>query len=312
VLIEAQLMETSMNPSTVKGIDWSGTLAAQHVVAGNNALPGVVPTPPTTALDPNGNPVLVPGSPGSIGGILSDPRLLMNASSGPFFNPAFAFLNADGFSAVISFLNKNSDARVIATPRAVTLDNEPAVLSVTRASPIINVTAGTANTTGGSQITYTNLGVILNVTPRISANSYVNLKVVPEVSRVFDTVTKSIGGTIFQADQYDIRRIDTHVMIPSGNTLVLGGLVSDDIRTSNTKVPGLGDVPFLGRLFRSDAKSRSKNNLLIFITPTIVQDSDFQASKTDFLKTPKAHESEKDWSWWDSGKPAMDWSKLAY
>ncbi len=309
VLIEAQLLETSMNPSTIKGIDWSGTLAAQHVVAGNNALPGVAPTGPTTALDANGNPVTVPGSPGSIGGILSDPKLLMSASQGAFFNPATAFLNADGFSAVISFLNQNSEARVIATPRAVTLDNESATLSVTRAVPIINVAAGTQNTAGGSQITYTNLGVILNVVPRISANNFVNLRVVPEVSRIFATVSKNINNALFQADEYDIRRIETHVMIPSGNTLVLGGLVSDDIRNESTKVPGLGDVPFLGRLFRRDSKSRQKSNLLIFVTPTIVQDSDYQASQTDFLKTPKGHESEKEWSAWDSGKP-YDWSKI--
>ena len=138
--------------------------------------------------------VTVPGTPGTIGGILSSPQLLMNASSGSFFNPATAFLNADGVSAVISFLNTYSESRVLSAPRTVTLDNETAKIEVTRETPIINVTAGTANTTGGSSITYSNLGVILNVTPRISANNYVNLKVVPEVSRKADTVSKTIGG----------------------------------------------------------------------------------------------------------------------
>src|SRR5205814_1277544 len=116
--------------------------------------------------------------------------------------------------------------------------------------------------------------------------------VIPEVSRVFDTVTRQVGNSangtpqLFQADEYDVRRMETKVMIPSGNTLVLGGLMTDDLRNQSTKVPLLGDVPGLGYLFRSDAKQRQKSNLIIFITPTIVQDEDYQPTKSDFLKTP--------------------------
>ena len=295
VLIEARLLETSLNPATSKGMDWSGTLQAQHLAFGNN-----LQSKPVTALESDNK-------------VLSTlwPKMLFDTAKG--FNPATAFLDADGVNAVFSFLNKNAEAKVISAPRTVTLDNEPARIEVTRASPIINVTAGTANTTGGSQITYTNLGVILNVTPRISANNYVNLRVVPEVSRIFDTVTKSLGVSgIFQADEYDIRKMETRVMIPSGNTLVLGGLVSDDVRVQNTKVPLLGDIPFMGSAFRSDSKQRAKNNLIIFVTPTIVQEEDYQPSKTDFLKTPTPAQDavDGDWSAWDSGKPA-DWSKSA-
>jgi len=99
-------------------------------------------------------------------------------------------------------------------------------------------------------------------------------------------------------------------MIPSGNTLVLGGLVQDDVRLSNTKVPWLGDLPILGRAFRSDSKSRQKSNLMIFITPTIIQDSDYQPTKSDYLKTPvpTSDSIDGEWSSWDSGKP-RDWSK---
>jgi type II secretory pathway component GspD/PulD (secretin) len=101
-------------------------------------------------------------------------------------------------------------------------------------------------------------------------------------------------------------------MIPSGNTLVLGGLVSDDLTTQNTKVPLLGDIPVLGYAFRSDSKQRTKQNLLVFITPTIVQDSDFQETPSNFLKTPVTVAKDKipDWSFWDTGKP-WDWSKSA-
>lgn len=289
VLIEARLLETSMNPSTSKGIDWSGTLQSQNLSFGNNRQFGPVPTGSENAPLASAFPKVIYGTAGA---------------------PYTAFLNADGVNAVLSFLNKYAEAKVISAPRTVTLDNEPARIEVTRASPIINVTAGTANTTGGSQIQYTNLGVILNVTPRISANNYVNLKVTPEVSRIFDTVSKDLGvqGT-FQADEYDIRKIDTRVMIPSGNTLVLGGLVQDDVRNGNTKVPLLGDIPVFGYLFRSDTKSRQKSNLLVFLTPTIVQDEDFQPTQTDFLKHPVPTKDtvEPDWSAWNSGKP-RDWN----
>ena len=313
VLIEARLLETSTSPSTSKGIDWSGTLAAQHFTFGNNALPGTPATPATTVSTANG-PVTTPANPGTLGGILNNPFLLMSLAKGSAFNPAMAFLNADGVSAVLSFLNKYADAKVISTPRTVTLDNEQAKIEVTRASPIINVTPGTVQVAGGSSIQYTNLGVILNVTPRISANNYINLKVIPEVSRVFDTVKKQVsvgsGSGTYEADEYDIRRIETRVMIPSGNTLVLGGLVQDDIRTGSTKVPLLGDIPGLGYLFRSDTKQRQKSNLLVFLTPTIVQDEDYQPTQSDYLKTPvPQHDTlEGDWGAWDSGK-ARDWSQ---
>jgi type II secretory pathway component GspD/PulD (secretin) len=311
VLIEARLLETSTSPSTSKGIDWSGTLAAQHFTLGNNALPGTPSTP--ARVDPVTGQV-IPADPGSIGGVLGDPRVLMSLARGSAFSPAMAFLNADGVSAVLSFLNRYADAKVISTPRTVTLDNEPAKIEVTRASPIIQITPGTVQVAGGSSIQYTNLGIILNVTPRISANNYVNLKVTPEVSRIFDTVKKTVsvgtGTGVYEADEYDIRRIDTRVMIPSGNTLVLGGLVQDDVRTGNVKVPLLGDIPGIGLLFRSDTKSRQKSNLIVFLTPTIVQDDDYQPSQSNYLKTPAPeHDTlEGDWSSWDSGKP-RDWSQ---
>ncbi len=310
VLIEAKLLETLINPGTVKGVDWSGTLAKQHVTFGNNALPGVPPTDATTSLDANGNPVSVPGTPGTIGGILSAPQLIMSLSKGSVFNPATAFLNADGVSAILSFLNTYAETKVISTPRAVTLDNEPSTIEVGTMFPIVQTTAGTANTTGGAQVAYSNLTVRLDVTPRISANNYVNLKVSPKILRLGDKFTSKVGG--FDNDVYSFteRQIVTSVLIPSGDTLVMGGLIEDAIHNENTKVPVLGDIPGLGYLFRHDSKDRKKSNLIVFITPTIVEDGDFQPTKTDYLKSkiPSSDWLEPDWSAWDSGKP-MDWSK---
>jgi len=277
VLIEARLYETTANPSTIKGIDWTGTLMDQVVTFGND-----------------------PGGSGNI--------FAQTVGQGMAFSPDTFFLTADGLSIALNFLNSNAESKAVATPRAVTLDNEMARLEVTRAYPIFKNTAGTQGSPGGSEVTYTNLGVILNVTPRISANDTVNLKVVPEVSSIFDTERKVVAGTVNEADVYDIRRIQTRVLIPSGNTLVLGGLLRDTTRIGNIKVPVLGDLPGLGLLFRTDAKQRDKVNLITFITPTIVEDADFQPTPSDYLKTKFEEPDLKDWSAWDSGKP-KDWSR---
>lgn len=310
VLIEARLIETSLNPKTAKGIDWSGTLANQTVRWGN----GVPYTEEPTGLSykedtATGTYVPVPGNPGLLSRVLDPSLPMLQASTAGGFNPETFFLNADGVTAVLSFLNTDSDAKVIATPRAVTLDNETANLAVTEARPIFKTTAGTQGSPGGSEVLYTNLGTILQVTPRISANNYVNLKVVPEVSSWVKTVRKTVSGQVNEADVFAFRKIETQVLIPSGNTLVLGGLISDSSTKGYTKVPVLGDIPGLGLAFRKESKERQQKNLLIFITPTIVGDEDFQPTSTDFLKTTIPTSDDKPWSWWDSGKPAVDWSK---
>ncbi len=254
VLIETRLVEISSSPSSKKGIDWAGTLDAQQFHFGNSA----------------------------VGGVVNKPGLLLDTAKG--LNPATAFLDADGVSAVLSFLNKSSDAQVVSTPRIVTLDNQMATISVTRGFPVFNVSAGTANTAGGSSVTYSNVGTILEVTPRISAGNKIWLKVRPEVSSFFGTKSTTVGGQVFQADLFDNRHFDTQVLIPNSHTLVLGGLVKDSPNTTKNKVPILGDIPMLGYAFRSESKSMDKQNLLIFITPTIIQDTDFHPTTTRFLE----------------------------
>jgi len=291
VLIEAHLLETARNPSSIHGIDWSGTLEHQQFNFGNNLG--------TPAGAPANNNVLVGTTPG---------KILADTAKG--FNPATAFLDADGVSAVLSFLNRDSETEVVATPRAVTLDNQTARLEVTRAFPIFLITPGSANSPAGAQVTYTNLGTILSVTPRIAADKNISLKVVPEVSNIDSVDRQTLNGTVNTANIYAIRRIETRVMIPSGNTLVMGGMISDTTAKNFTKVPFLGDIPVLGFAFRHEAKTRNKSNLLIFITPTIVEDDAFHvtASGDEFLKTRIIPKPEVEESAYDSGKP-KDWSK---
>jgi len=321
VLIEAKLVEISKNPTTSKGVDWSGTLQAQHIAFGNGVPyvtqptvgnPGIPPSVTTvgTNVFVNSGTPATPSTPGLLSTVLQPgtlPGIQYNTQNG--FNPSPFFLNADGVSAVLSFLNTEADAKVLSTPRAVTLDNQEAVLSVITAVPIFNTTAGTQGSPGGSQVNYTNLGTILKVTPRISANNTISLKVIPEVSDVGATITKTVGGLINQADEYEIRKIETRVVIPSGHTLVMGGLINDSSTKGNTKVPFLGDIPVMGYLFRQESKTQNKQNLIIFVTPTIVQNEDFAADHTTFLHTKMPDGKSESFGAWDRGNP-QDWSKL--
>jgi type II secretory pathway component GspD/PulD (secretin) len=384
VLIEARLLETIMNPRTMKGIDWSGTLKQQNITFGNGVTSGntvqnnnqsynqtanssqsqnnnknnsqnnsrtSTTTAPgasvtTTETLPGGRTITTTSSPDSDtqsinvdatssgassalsslasitgGGVAgSGVSSLLNTVVGngglsldtvKGLNPYTFFMNADGLKATISFLNTYAETKVISSPRTVTLDNETSSIEVGTLYPIVNTTAGTANTTGGSSISYSNLTVLLKVTPRISANNYVRLAVSPRVIRLGAPVNSVVGGVPNRVDSFNTREILTSVLIPSGNTLVMGGLIQDEVNNGNIKVPLLGDLPILGLLFRSDTKDRTKANLIVFLTPTIVEDEDFQPTKSTFLKhkVPVQDSVEKgDWSAWDSGKP-IDWRK---
>jgi len=309
VLIETRFMEVSSSPSTSKGIDWAGTLSAQNVTFGNNVnQAGRYSTSyQTTALTEGTNTFDILQMAYSAPQTLASPSVLLDTMKG--FNPTTAFLDADGVKAVLSFLNQDADAQTIATPRVVTLDNQMAHIEVTRAEPIFATTAGTQGSPGGSQVAYTNLGTILDVTPRISANNYIWLTVAPEVSSDFGTVTRIVAGVENQADEYDIRKVNTQVLIPNANTLVMGGFIKDNTQNGYTKVPILGDIPVLGYAFRSENKNLQKDNLLIFLTPTIVQDTDFQPTTTDFLQTSSLAPAApmNPITPWNSSKP-YDWS----
>ena len=295
VLIEAKLLETSKSPSSIRGIDWSGTLGGQKFSFGNNLQQA-----PVDSLDSVNQPLATKW-----------PKLLVDTARG--FNPTTAFLDADGVNAVLSFLNKDSDTEVVATPRAVTLDNQTASLAVTKAVPIYQITPGSANSPAGATITYTNLGVILHVTPRIAADNNISLKVIPEVSNIDSKDEQTLNGLANTANIYAIRRIETSVMIPSGNTLVMGGLVNDSRTKQYIKVPILGDIPFAGLAFRHETKTRNKQNLLIFITPTVVDEGDFQASTSGrvFLQSRPLESPEAKETVLDSARP-YDWTKPSH
>ncbi len=360
VLIETKLVEISSNPTTTKGVDWSGTLAAQHVSFGNGYLSdanttvntpgkpvttttGGTTTPGyTTTVETPGDSTHLPTittttvGPTTTGGTSTTKTPLfdkltdfaVSGGSGLSYNtlsgltPAIGFLSADGASAVLHFLNANYDAQIISTPRVVTLDNQMATIEVTRGYPVISMSGGTQNSSGSASVTYSNVGTILQVTPRISANNYIWLRVIPVVSSHFgDEIITVQGGagnpsTSYGVPIFDNRRIDSQVMIPDGNTLVMGGLIQDNPTASYTKVPLLGDIPGLGWAFRSEGKSMTKDNLIIFMTPTIIKESDFQpatSAPADYLQSKPALMKSRinPHSIWDGAQPRGDWSNPA-
>jgi Flp pilus assembly secretin CpaC len=307
VLIEARFLETFTNPKSLKGIDWTDTLQAQRFVAGNGTFAGG--TTQTTVQRNPADPLTGVGntSTKSETQTTTYDSTIVSLSSKGGFNPNIAFLNAQGVDAVLSFLNSESDSRVVATPRAVTLDNQETRLEVTTAVPIFNSTdsLSAGGSTSSARAEYTNVGTILVVTPRITGTN-VAMKVRPEISRILadhPSSRKVVAGKINEADVFATSRIETSVMVPSGNTLVMGGLISDSTQKTFIKVPFLGDIPGLGYAFRKESKAREKANLIIFLTPTIVEDADYQPYRTEFLNTKMPEHEDTMPAYYDRGKP---------
>ena len=331
ILIEARFIEVNQNPRTSKGVDWSDTLSKQNISFGNGVTLGTSTktTPGITATTPTpGGRTLASGGSSAVstlttltGGTV--PGISANTMAG--LSPSTFFLNADGVKVALSFLNSDADAESIATPRAVTLENVPTELSVVRNIPIFEQQQG-ANTGGSVQANtvkpnymlagpngtiLNEIGIKLLVTPRIFGSSNVFLDLRPEISdRELKPETVILNNQASSSPIFNRRKLQTQAMIPSGYTLVLGGLRQDSSSKTFTKVPLLGDLPGIGLMFRKDEKAHDKRDLIIFVTPTIIRVNDFQPApeSSDFLhQTPKKTGEEK-WSAFDAGKP-VDWTK---
>jgi general secretion pathway protein D len=140
-------------------------------------------------------------------------------------------------------------------------------------------------------VTYTDVGIILNVTPFVGANNLVEMIVQPQISSVNSTLKQAIGNGA-EAPYLDIRSADTVVVTPDAQPVVIGGLISSGKSSSDNKVPFLGDIPFIGNIFKESAKSSSKTELMMFLTPHIVQTaaqlnnmSNGETGQTTIIKT---------------------------
>jgi len=178
--------------------------------------------------------------------------------------------SAEEFRLVLSALQTQSTIKLVSNPTIVTLNNTQATILIGQKYPIAtpNITGGAA---GANLVTYTitekDIGIKLEVTPQVNARGFIKLTVKPTVSSISGTVT------IPQGAQYPIiatREATTQISLKDGYTMGIGGLIQDTSTKGETKVPILGSIPGLGRLFRSDTKNRESSNLIIFITAKTV------------------------------------------
>jgi general secretion pathway protein D len=172
--------------------------------------------------------------------------------------------------ALARFLQSNGDANVLSTPNLLTLDNEEAKIVIGQNVPFVTGSfagASVGTTNPFTTIERKDVGLTLRVRPQISENGTIKMQVYQEVSNVDAKSVGSKDGLITNK-----RSIETNVLVEDGSIVVLGGLLQDDTSTSQEKVPGLGDLPFFGNLFKSEARSRKKTNLMVFLRPVVVRD----------------------------------------
>ncbi|MFW1808807.1 type II secretion system secretin GspD [Acinetobacter ursingii] len=175
------------------------------------------------------------------------------------------------YGALIQALKTNTKSNLLSTPSIVTMDNEEAYIVVGQNVPFVtgSVSTGSSGTVNPyTTVERKDVGITLKVVPHIGDNGTVRLEVEQEVSAVQDN--KGQAQDLVTSK----RAIKTSVLAEHGQTVVLGGLISDNTLLSRQGIPGLSSIPYVGRLFRSDARSNEKRNLLVFIHPTIVGDAD--------------------------------------
>jgi len=246
VMIEARVIETAKNPRQDYGIRWDSL--RNYEIAAKNMGYKFDPTRGAFGRYPGGDKEV------------------------PIRDAEVAVLTASDFRLLISFLNSNGETELLASPRIVTTDNKEAKINIAQQFPIPSFTFNQQTASlEVSGFTFKDIGILLGVTPHINKNGFVTLELKPEVSSFDPTKVQTFGGAVqAQVPIIDTRNLQASVLIKDGHTLAIGGLIREDITRSFTKVPLMGDIPGLGAAFRSKSFDKSKRNLLIFITPTVV------------------------------------------
>ena len=261
VMIEAAIVEVAIDEGSSLGVEMAaGDQRGNSAPLVSTSLNGVISTLLAgTISDGNSNISVIEGL-----ASLSSPTL------------AGAKIDTQGlsFGAVVNALANNSNANLLSTPSILTLDNQEAKILVGREVPF---RTGSFSTTGdGTSNPFTtvnrqDVGIELVVTPHVFENNDVRMEILQKITNVINT---PVGGTAFADVVTSKRTIETTVLAADGQTIVLGGLIQDDINNTNVLVPVLGKIPLLGALFRSTTKERTKTNLLVFLRPTILQSTE--------------------------------------
>ncbi|MGK6310047.1 type II secretion system secretin GspD [Variovorax sp. DT-64] len=259
VLIESLIVEVNADKAAEFGIQWQAGLGNTGdrnvgVIGTNSSLGGA------NIID------LAVG--------LATGNAATRPSSG--FNFGIGHRYGDNGQYVLGFLARflasNGEGNVLSTPNLLTLDNEEAKIVVGQNVPFVtgqytNTGANTNTVNPFQTIERKDVGLTLRVRPQISETGTVKMQIFQEVSSVVASTVNNINGPTTTK-----RSIESNVLVDDGNIIVLGGLLSDEYSNSQEKVPGLGDVPVLGNLFKSEVRNRRKTNLMVFLRPTVVRD----------------------------------------
>lgn len=264
VLIEAKFLEISTGGLMDIGLDYINAMenVEESATAGGTGTSSLQPA----ALD-NLLKVLnmTSGYPNSLntaaaGGYTQDEGIRLSHS----------VLGDWGADMLFAFAASDDDANVLSAPRILTLNNQEAAILVGEKYPIIDSdssTVGGGQTQSESLDYYENIGIQLNVIPQVCNSNYINMIVHPAVSKLQD-------GNVIGNNSYpriDVREAETQILLKSENTAVIGGLQDERDFERIKKVPFLGDIPFLGRLFRRETTEKEKIDLLIFIKASIIE-----------------------------------------
>jgi len=188
------------------------------------------------------------------------------------FATGFGGKLSDGtlFGAILTALNQDVASNVLSTPSVMTMNNEKASIIVGQEIPITTgESLGADNSNPFRTIDRQDVGVQLDVRPQITEGDTIKLFIRQEVSSIAGPVTANSTDLVT-----DKREIETTVLVDDGEIIVLGGLIENDERVSIEKIPLLGDIPLIGRAFRSEARSRSRTNLMVFLRPTIIRSAE--------------------------------------
>ena len=276
VYIEALIVELSATTGANLGIQWQGLLLSN---GGNNALYGSSSfgqgNTNIVDLTLQGNAIAQNPS-----AITSTTGLL---AQGLNIGLLHRFGNLFGLGGLLQALSTSADANILSTPNLITLDNEEAKIVVGQNVPVVTGSYATPTANAATSVTAFNtfdrrdVGVTLHVKPQITDGGVLKMQIYQEDSSVDATTKNDPGGVTINT-----RSVQSTILADDGEIVVLGGLMQDQYNNNNSKIPLLGDIPFIGSLFRSESKTRTKTNLMVFLRPVIVRD---QATSTQITNT---------------------------
>ncbi|MDO4250434.1 MAG: type II secretion system secretin GspD [Moraxella sp.] len=268
VLIQAAIVEISGDDAKQLGVQWAlGNANSGYGVVNFNNV-GVSATTLAGAV--------LAGTSGASGAATAIAGALLGLGDSRVDSSG----NRQFYGAILQALSTTTSANLLSMPSILTLDNEKASILVGQNVPFVTgsyTTTADSSTNPFQTIERKDVGIHLNVVPHIGENGTVRLEVSQEVSSV---VPSSVGNATGIVTNKSL--INTTILADNGQTIALGGLMRDNSIKSQQKVPVLGNVPVIGRLFRSDDTSNEKSNLIIFLQPTILRDGGAVAGVTEY------------------------------